>query len=171
MVKVPVPVGGVYPGGQYPAAYGAPQPFVSHPAGQPGQHPAPLVSQIPQKPKPAYPTSPADMYGGYYAPAVQPQGAGWAPSQQQGQPVQWQGYYAPAPAPARHAQRGPAAPALASSSESRRSQRLSQEQVEKPAQAASAPEAAAAPQATAPPPVVEPQEQANPGEPASEKTA
>lgn len=149
VVRVPVPGGG-YPGAQYPPP--------------PGQYPVPLIAHIPpQAGHGVGPASPqqAALYGGYYAPV--PQSTAWANSQHQGNPQQLQGYYAPAPVPARtnnparYSQRGPPAPALASSSGSRRSQRQSQVPAERQPQAPVQPTA--------------PQEQAKTEEPVSEKTA
>ncbi|KAK4097257.1 hypothetical protein N658DRAFT_479306 [Parathielavia hyrcaniae] len=162
-VQVPVPVDGTYPAGPYPAGFDPRRSFVPPPGWQPGQYPAPLMTQMPQHAgggtDPAHPP-PAVVYGGYYAPP--PHNAAWAASHQQQGNATSQGYYAPAPAPdlpprrasnsAPNSRREPLAPALASSSGSRRSQRLSQSH-----------------QAAAPPP--EPQGQANAGEQSPERNA
>lgn len=163
IVTVPGPAGG-YPGGQHPA-YGSHQPFMSHPGAQSGQYPVPLIAQIPPGPgggSGPTPASQAVLYGGYYAPA--PQSMAWTTSQQPGNPGEWQGYYAPNPVsgrtsnnPARYSQRAPSAPALASSSGSRRSQRQSQAQAER--------------QPQTPVQTTAPQEQPRTEEPVSEKTA
>jgi hypothetical protein len=157
VVQVPVSVNGAYPGGQYPA-YGPRQSFLPPPGWQPGQYPAPLVAPTPPEASggagPA-PPPPAALYGGYYAPA--PQNMAWAPAQQPGNAVPIQGYYAPPLPPRRYSNsrrnsRGEqVAPALASSSGSRRSQRRSQTQ-------------AAAPSTVA-------QEQAKPAEAVTERSA
>ncbi|KAK3898907.1 hypothetical protein C8A05DRAFT_18581, partial [Staphylotrichum tortipilum] len=127
IVRVPVPASAPYPGAQYPV-YGSPQTFV--PPGQQQPVTAPLPNQ------------PTAVYGGYYAPG--PQDMGWQPVNS----PQWQGYYATPANQARHSRQQPAAPVLASSSGSRRSQRLSQAQAQAQVQVQATP-AAAAPERTA----------------------
>ncbi|KAL2193577.1 hypothetical protein P885DRAFT_63776 [Corynascus similis CBS 632.67] len=115
VVRMPVPVGPGYPGAPYPV-YGSAGQFVPlQPGTQPGHTTVPMMTQIsPHAGNGAglVPPQPAALYAGYYAPAPQ-------------------GYYAPAPVvstaanPSRSS-RGPPA----SRSESRRSQRQVQTQVQ-----------------------------------------
>ncbi|KAL2133074.1 hypothetical protein VTI74DRAFT_2978 [Chaetomium olivicolor] len=171
-VPVPVPAGAPIPDGRYPV-YVRPHSFVSQPGAPPVCSSAPMMVQVGQQgiegPSPVQPQQ-AVMYGGYYAPAPP---ATWTASQQHGNTQLFQGYYAPVTAPtatlsnsARHSSGEPRAPALASSSGSRRSQRQAQAQAQAQTQAET--QSQPATQRT------EPQEAQQPGqseEPISGKTA
>ncbi|KAJ4289388.1 hypothetical protein N0V88_006868 [Collariella sp. IMI 366227] len=128
-VPVPVPAGTPIPEGHLPY-YMRPQTFVPQPGAQQVQYSVPMVPQVarqgPGGGSITGQSQSAAIYGGYYAPAPPNM---WAPSQQhQGNAQHYQGYYAPVSAPtmtpANSARREPPVPALASSSGSRRSQRL-----------------------------------------------